>query len=383
MSEVARVRIACVIDSLGSGGAQRQMAYLAVLLKQAAHDVRLVIYHDLQFYSEYVQAAGVPVVLVAGHRSRWGLILAMRREIFRQKPDVVISFLNAPNLIAEFAKITGGEFRLIVSERGPDFERRRMKTWLRSFLHLAANVVVTNSDSQSELIRGVAPHLAGRVVTINNCVDMEVFHPRNEAVAVQSKEFRIVVVSSVSVWKNPVRFALGFAKFRQTCPGFQVRVDWYGNKFLGASGPLPYSDFQGVTAVLEESGLSESFQFHEPERDVAKIYRSADVVCLPSLTEGCPNVICEAMACGCPILASRITDIPMWIEAGVNGFLFDPNSVDSIAAAIQKITHLTAEELRAMGVRNRAKAVSLFSFDRFLTAYSQLLELPRIAEGYG
>ena len=381
MSGVARVRITCVIDSLGSGGAQRQMAYLAVLLKRAGHDVQVVIYHDFQFYSEYVRAAEVPVVLVAGHRSRWGLILAMRREILRQQPNVVISFLNTPNLLAEFAKIIGGKFRLIVSERGPDAEGRQRKTWLRSFLHRAANVVVTNSNSQSELIRKVAPHLAGRVVTINNCVDMEVFHPRTEAVAMRPKEFRIVVVSSVSVWKNPVRFALGFAKFRQTYPSFPVRVDWYGNKFLGASGPLPYSDFQRVTTVLEESGLSESFQFHEPEKEVAKIYRSADVVCLPSLTEGCPNVICEAMACGCPILASSITDIPMWIEAGVNGFLFDPNSVDSIAAAIQKITHLTPAELWAMGVRNRAKAVSLFSFERFLKAYSQLLEPPRIAGG--
>ena len=371
---MGRLKIACVIDSLGSGGAQRQMAYLVVLLKQAGHEVVLIIYHDVQFYRSYVAAAGVPVVLVTGKKSRLGLILAMRREIQRQAPAVVISFLNTPNLIAEFAKLTGGKFRLIVSERGPDFQRRRLKTWLRSFLHLVANVVVANSRSQTELMKSVAPHLAGRLVTINNCVDFDVFRPRAEPAARPQREFRIVVVSSVSVWKNPVNFALGFAKFRQKCPAVPVRVDWYGNKFLGPAGPLPYSDFGRASAILKESGLGDTFQFHEPERDVAEIYREADVVCLPSITEGCPNVICEAMACGCPVLASRITDIPLWIEEGVNGFLFDPQSVDSIAEAIRKVSLLSQGDLREMGQRNRAKALQLFSFESFLASYVKLLE---------
>ena len=58
------MRITCVIDSLSSGGAQRQMVMLAVLLKERAHDVRLLTYHDNNFFKYILDNANIPVECV-------------------------------------------------------------------------------------------------------------------------------------------------------------------------------------------------------------------------------------------------------------------------------------------------------------------------------
>lgn len=113
--------------------------------------------------------------------------------------------------------------------------------------------------------------------------------------------------------------------------------------------------------VLE--GLTESLGLRKcvgftgkiPHKKVQYFMNQAEVFVLPSLSEGFPVTILEAMACGLPIVATRVGGIPDIIEDKINGYLVDPKDQDQMADVLLKL--LQDEELRKnISSNNRIKA---------------------------
>jgi len=94
---------------------------------------------------------------------------------------------------------------------------------------------------------------------------------------------------------------------------------------------------------------------------------------LPSITEGLPRVILEAMALAKPVIASRIGGIPDLVQDGQNGFLFEAGNVPELA---EKLRILLSNQAMAveMGQRGRALVQSRFSNEKYITNYLNMLE---------
>jgi glycosyltransferase involved in cell wall biosynthesis len=71
-----------------------------------------------------------------------------------------------------------------------------------------------------------------------------------------------------------------------------------------------------------------------PRDQMAELFRLAQITVSPSLHDGTPNTLLEAMACGCFPVAGDIESVREWITDGVNGLLCDPTSAESLANAI-------------------------------------------------
>ena len=99
-----------------------------------------------------------------------------------------------------------------------------------------------------------------------------------------------------------------------------------------------------------------------------------DVMCLPSLFEGFSNSLSESICCGKPVLASNISDNPIIVRDGVNGFLFNPTDVDDMANSIKKMLDLSDDERIEMGNRSRSHALSLFNLEKFTNDYVEIIE---------
>src|SRR5690554_3748145 len=110
------MKILCVIDSLGSGGAQRQLVNLALAFKDKGHKVSFLVYHSEPFYYATLEEQGINVLEVI-EPSYIKRLLKMRRVIRNGKYDSVLSFLEAANFICEVSGFPFRKWRLVVGER--------------------------------------------------------------------------------------------------------------------------------------------------------------------------------------------------------------------------------------------------------------------------
>lgn len=109
-----------------------------------------------------------------------------------------------------------------------------------------------------------------------------------------------------------------------------------------------------------------------PHDKLSKYLNNLKLIILPSYTEGLPNVMLEAMACGTPILAIPVGTIPDVIKDGETGFLMENNSPEYIAKNV--IRALEHPDLEGVVLRAQALAESEFTFERAIERWRKVLE---------
>ena len=356
-------KVLCIIESLGSGGAERQLTGLAVMLKEHGYYVEVWYYIQKEFYLPYLKENGVIGRYICEASDPYKRFFVLRKKIKAFRPDTVISYSVSSNMIICIMKMLGAKFNLIVSERNTTQQiDRRVKQ--RFFLYRWANHIVPNSFSQGDFINQNFPGLASKVKVITNFVDIVKFSPSQLMTISERNITRIIAVGRMMPQKNILNFILSIAKLVDM--GCKVHVDWYGQD-------LNDSYSEKCHTLISDCSLQSVFTFHSPSSCIQEEYSKADVFCLPSLYEGFPNVLCEAMSCGKPVLCSRVCDNASIAQDGKNGFLFDPNSIDDIVGAIRRYIDLKEDEKVRMGKISREIALDIFSKDKFIVRYKEII----------
>ena len=137
--------------------------------------------------------------------------------------------------------------------------------------------------------------------------------------------------------------------------------------------------YEKMRGLVKQYQLENHFTFAAKKANVVHEYHTADALVLVSVAEGLPNVVCEAMACGLPVVLSDVSDHRKMVEEGCTGFLCSPYEAESIANALQYIIRLPEEQRRATGKLARKAAEEQFTRERFIEAYERVYRL--LAEG--
>ena len=353
-------RILCLIDGLGSGGAQRQLVTLSALLTECNYDVRFLWYHKSNFYENFLKDNNVKYLQILP-KNKFTKLIYVWYHILLQKPDVIIAYLDSPCIIACMLKIMCPWIRLVVSERNTTQILNRTER-IKFFLYRFANVIVPNSFSQSKYIKEHYCNLENKVYTITNYTDTDTFKRYLEYPS--TKQIQMVCVGRINEQKNILRFLGAIRKVLNK--GADIRIKWYG--FIDKSNPY----WDKCELLTNKLNLSDIVEFCGPNDDILTAYNRANVFCLPSIYEGYPNVVCEAMSCGLPILCSDVCDNPYLVKDGVNGLLFDPFDEESMANSIYKF-YCMDKERGIMSKNSRSMAVELFSKSEFINKYIKVL----------
>jgi glycosyltransferase involved in cell wall biosynthesis len=185
--------------------------------------------------------------------------------------------------------------------------------------------------------------------------------------------FRFVVVGSVYSVKNPVRLVKAVKVLKdQGVSGF--RVEWYGRLGLGKEAESGSAEYHEAMSLMETYQLGDVFRFEGETAEIHNILPVCDALIHPSLQEGFPNAVVEAMACGLPIVVSRVSDLPLVVETAKNGFVFDETDPQAIAEGMRKMLETGERERAEMGNRSRKLAEEWFGMERFVEEYVQLYE---------
>jgi glycosyltransferase involved in cell wall biosynthesis len=366
------MKLLLIIDHFGSGGAQRQMVELACGLKRSGHAVEMFVYypqHD--FFRASLDAYQILIhERPEGRGSSIGIIKRLAALMRRGRFDVAVSFLPTANIFAELASMVAPGTKLVVSERTSFHDDKApIGALLRRLLHLLADWVVANSETQAAWLR-TRPWLRNRVSCIYNGIDLSRFQP-SESEPKPGETLRLLGVGRIGPEKNLLNLITALARFDEEF-GYVPEVGWAGERDSSGAG-RHYC--KRIDALLSRfPNVRRSWRWLGLRSDIADLLHEYHALIHPSLYEGLPNAVCEALASGVPVLASNVCDHPLLIADGCRGYLFDPRNPASICAAIAKLKELDVEAWRRFRRNAREYAAANLGVDKMVGSYSTLLK---------
>ena len=333
---------------MAGGGAERQLTYLSCELVRAGWDVHVAVIQGGPNDAR-LDATGAVVHRVRAFGNHDPLILARLIRTVRQvRPDVVQCWLLQMEVLGGLAAMMTGT-PWILSERtvAPAY-RPGAKTWLRVQMGRRAGAIVSNSSAGDHYWQA----RAGRVkrFVIPNGLPLEEIDaaPPTTAAAmgVPTDEPVVLYAGRLVAEKNVETIIRALRLVADVRPVHGI-----------VCGDGPFGE--RVSRLIAELRLVDQVRTVGFVSTLWSLMKRANVLVSASLFEGSPNVVLEAMACGCPLIVSAIPAHRELLDEGMALFV-DPNQPRQVADAIESVLNDAAGAAqRAQAARTRVQAFGL------------------------
>lgn len=354
------MKITCVIGTLGGGGAERAMTYLAGGLAERGHEVTVLTLDDSvpDFYPLSDKVRRVRVNLPSfkkpsfwsGIPRLWRLTCAVRQT----RPDVVISFMTVSVLAACWLLRIPYLYadHLDIRHLAYSFKWRV----LRNFLLARAYRVVVLSERDRKFIAMYHPRWTPAVIYNPALPAPEQGLPRPEFLEAGKKY--VLAVGRLVQQKG---FDLLLEAWRRVCDDFP---DW---RLCIIGAGADEAELKGLAETLD---VQYSVQFVPPVQELQAVYQHVQLYAMSSRAEGFPMVLVEAMASGLPVVSFSCNGPDVIVRDGIDGYLVKPLYTDRLAAKMAELMK-DDEKRRQFGEKAR-EVTSRFSLDKYLDAYEAL-----------
>lgn len=362
------MNVGLIIGGLGSGGAERQLIRLACGLHERGVSVHVLTVSggpcDIpEFGEKRIRHRRLNL------RGPLEKLRQCRLWLKESELDVIHGFMYRSSALACLA----GTKRLVSAVVATDFSTATYNSSNRMFrlatlAFARADAVVTQTSLNRDSMERLAPWLRGKINIIRNGVDSRRFCPPTSRR--EKGPFLFAVVSTVSRIKNPVRMVHAVAALK-AMTNRPFKVSWFGRYgFKGDNQPT--REWYIAQEERKRLNVEDEIAFFGETSCIEEVYQQADALVHPSIQEGFPNAVVEAMACGLPIVVGHISDLPLVVKNAQNGFLFDQTDPDDIAKAMLKMINTSARERKGMSERSRELAINWFGKERFIDDYLSL-----------
>ncbi|SDQ67863.1 Glycosyltransferase involved in cell wall bisynthesis [Quadrisphaera sp. DSM 44207] len=308
-----------VMGRFAASGTERQLAgTMLAAVREGAWEPTLCVLRPGEPYAQEMAAAGIPLVELSGRDADPRRLASLRRVLTSGRYDVVHSSLHGANALTRLSLLGSSRPPVVVSERRVEDWRSRPARALDRALRPLTDQWIGNSEDVGDFVvraHGAPPE---RVHVIRNGIDAGVFHPGPRRPGARSGPVRIGSVGRLI----PVK-------------GFDVLVGAARRLVTELDAEFVVVGQGPERAALEQqaAGLPVSFPgpLHEPAA-VADFLRTLDVFVLPSRSEGLPNAVLEAAACGLPVVSTRAPGIE---GAAAGAVLVPPDDAEALAGALR------------------------------------------------
>lgn len=239
-------------------------------------------------------------------------------------------------------------------------------------------VVFRRLAKKTTLVTTVAKHLVHdlmaqigvpeeKILTIYNGIDASLFQVDVDRksllkeLGVSSSDKIVGILASLTEAKDHATLLNAFAQVVSKVPESVLLI-------CGA-GPLETT----LKEQAESQGLIQRVRFLGVRRDVANLLKVFNVFVLSSVREGLPVSILEAMAAGCPVVATNIPGNAELVEHGRSGLLVSPRHPEKLAESIVRVLQDT-EFSKMLAETGRKRVAEEFSFDAMIRSYLSLYE---------
>ena len=355
------------------GGPERQMLGLARHLPPR-YTSAFVSYPEggrCEAFLDQIRAAGFPASSLTADTPQVPNSLAELTGLLKaQRADVLVCHTFKPNVLGRIAARRLG-IPVVAVSRGWTWENLKVRVYEaldRVNLRFVDHVVAV-SDGQAERVRkcGVP---STRLSVIRNAARLAAFAEpdpafRDKIRGLFPSDTRVSHVVLAAGRLSPEK---GFAVLVEAAVEVLKRHPHAGFVLFGEGVERAKLEQQ-----LTELGIANHFRMPGHTPDLDRFLPWADVVVLPSFTEGLPNVALEASAAGVPVVATAVGGTPEVIAEGVSGLLVPSGQPGMIADRLNRL--LGDEPLRkALGAGGRKRMTDGFTFEAQAERYADLFE---------
>jgi glycosyltransferase involved in cell wall biosynthesis/peptidoglycan/xylan/chitin deacetylase (PgdA/CDA1 family) len=334
-----------IVLSLETGGLERLVCNLASRPELNGYQTVVCCLDEFGALREQLEESGGRAVLVK-RRAGFDLALVWKlaRFLRRERATVLHTHSLDPMFYGGLAAWLAGVPLLLHTQHDPLPARYGWKDRVK--FHIAAmlfhKVVFVSRQTAEALTCYALPQT--QTITVLNGIDSGRFGPSvGRTVRRQGSEWRIGSVARLSPEKGARILLQAFARLHADQPASRL--------VLAGDGP----DRGALESYAGELGIAGAVDFLGARRDVAQLLGTFDLFVLPSLTEGIPLALLEAMAAGLPIVASGVGGVPEVLVDGESGVLVPPGSVNLLHEAMAGL--IASDGRRAALAAGAAKRV--------------------------
>ena len=361
------MKIVYCIDHLRPDGTQRVVAQLmdglaarghqqAVLCLTKSPDVQLV--ERLRATGSEVRCVGRPALLGGyglGSAFRW-----LKRERF----DVAVTCLFYADVLGRTLARLAGVPRIVTSLRARNVHYTGWQRWLVRRTMRWADRVVLNSAAVRDFASAEEGAPPDRIVVIPNGIDLAPYsHPIT----------RLALCAELGLPNEAVLIGSVGRLTRQK--GYDLLIEALAQSALTSAHLLlsgAGEEADRLTAQARQRGLAERVHLLGYRRDVPRWLGALDLYVQPSRFEGMPNAVLEAMAAGCPIVASAVDGLQELIDDGGQGWLVQPEEASALAHTIDRALADKPEAHRRAQAAHR-RAAEHYHLATMVDAWERLL----------
>lgn len=354
-----RHRLLIVSDEMEVGGSQRQITHLMCGLDRAQWEPELLYFRRPSFLLDRIRAAGIGVHCISKEgaldaRFLWRLIGLLRRGRY----DVIHCFSLTAELWVSIAHRIASSGALILSMRDMGDGLTPRQWTIKRAVCRRADAIISNSERAAvrldrELGGGHAIDVIPNGVESPRSLTQEQRTAVRAALPSSGAAVVALFVGRLAPQKNVTLLLEAMARLPQSERPFLL---------LAGSGPLA----DQLSERAGTLGIDDHVAFLGERSDVGDLMQAADLLVLPSHDEGMSNVVLEAMAAGCAVIASDVGGNPEVIVDGDSGLLFAAGDLGALTARLHDL--VVDAELRArIGRSARARIADMYSIGEMVT----------------
>lgn len=367
------MKVFYLITDLDVGGAEKALCRLAGGLPRSLFSPVVACLTGAGELGSALSDQDVPVchVRMKG-RLDIGAVGRVADLLWDHRPDIVHTFLFHANLVGRIAAWLAGTPIVISSVRVA--EPRPHHLWLDAWTHRLVNVETCVSESVRRYLLSNRVMPERKLVTVANGVDVEEYAVSGSTLRQElgiGEGVTVVLAIGRLEKQKGMRHLLAAAADRV----LRGRQDFAF--VIAGEGPLR----DGLERFAARKGIAERVRFLGFRKDVPNLIAGCDLLVVPSLWEGMPNVILEAMAGGRPVIATDVEGCRELVAPGRTGVLVPKGRPRALAEAILSFRSDEAK-WREMGRAGHQRAVREFTLRRMIDAnISIYLDQLRLSEG--
>ena len=348
------------ITTSGNFGGTEKMIYYFIKMSSKNFENVLVILKDEGEFLEKIKKLNVKTYFI-NIKNIFNLskLFKVYKIIKTENPDIIHSYLFHSNIIARILGKTAGIKNIVCGQRNIDKWKNIFHILLDRITSIYCKLIISNTEAGKNRLVKKEKINPGKIIVIQNGVEKP-FVPKKKETIEWKNKFNIpnnatIISTAASLTKKK--------GIPYLIKAFELAANEYSDIHLiiAGKGPLECQ----LKELSKQQKNKDRIHFVGFQNNINFLLSATDIFVLPSLWEGMPNAILEAMSFGIPVIATNVGGTPEIIKDGENGFLIPPENEYAIYEKIKYCLE-NQEKIKIIGLNAKKETENKFSIEKMV-----------------